>query len=205
MSIPNIKPGDPLPTKATTWNAILGAAREHLARNGGGSPLEAAGGMAIENTSGTDVDRFGVLGVDGLVFAPADDLDAFQAGFALTGVTPSDSDHLGKFAICLEPIAAGEIGQAVVVGLVQVQIEMVDESHKFADVTDADATKLTSSDDGSARIFSVEAGTGTKWGVVSLQSAAGGALPEPGSLYMVLQLQGDPDLAPVWDWVRCHV
>lgn len=35
--------------------------------------------------------------------------------------------------------------------------------------------------------------------------AAGGALPEPGLEYMVLQLQEvDENLVPVWDWVRAH-
>lgn len=204
MNLANLNPGDPLPTKASTWNAILGAARGYKARSAGGASLEAGDGLAIENTSASDVDRFGILGIDGLVFAPADDLDSFQSSFAMSGDTPATANHLGKFAVCLEPIPAGEVGRGVIADLIQVQVDVVDEDHAFADVLDGDNAKLQSSTDGSARIFAKESGTGTKWAVVSLQSGAGGALPDPGSLYMVLQLQGSPDLVPVWDYVRAH-
>lgn len=44
-------------------------------------------------------------------------------------------------------------------------------------------------------------GSDPQWVIVG---AAGGSLPEPGALYQVLQLQGDPDLVPVWDYVRAH-
>lgn len=47
----------------------------------------------------------------------------------------------------------------------------------------------------------VVGGNKPNWVIVG---AAGDSLPEPGSLYMVLQLQGDPDLVPVWDYVRAH-
>ena len=59
---------------------------------------------------------------------------------------------------------------------------MQDESHLYADVTDGDATKLTSGAFGSAMILWAESGTGTKWAVVQL----GGGLPQRGVLLPVL-------------------
>lgn len=45
---------------------------------------------------------------------------------------------------------------------------------------------------------------GTNASFWMIVGAAGESLPEQGSLYQVLQLQGDPDLVPVWDYPRAH-
>jgi hypothetical protein len=49
-----------------------------------------------------------------------------------------------------------------------VKVDVTDEDHGYADVTDADATKLTSVSRGSAQILWKESGTGLKWATVRL-------------------------------------
>ncbi len=52
-----------------------------------------------------------MLGIDGPIFTPVDSEDGFKNRVALVGVTPANPTHLGRFAILLEPIANGKIGQ----------------------------------------------------------------------------------------------
>lgn len=136
-----------------------------------------------------DLDQFSVVGLGDPVITPDDDLDEFKGRIVLEAVTPTEADHKGKFALLLEPLAEGAIGRACVCGACVVQVELTDEDHEFADVTDSDATKLTSCDDGSALILWIEdAGTsvavGTKWAVVLLQGKSPDVVvPEAGHWY----------------------
>jgi hypothetical protein len=48
-----------------------------------------------------------------VLIAPADDPYEFQYTPGPVGVTPVDSDHVGKWIVLLEPIANGQIGRKV--------------------------------------------------------------------------------------------
>lgn len=124
--------------------------------------------------SGDDCPRYGVLGIDGVAIDHANNADQFLNQIVLDGVIPDgdpDTGHVGKFAIALEPIAAGDVGRVVVSGVVQVQINVIDASDKFADIADGDNTQLESTTSGAARILWKESGTGTKWAVVNIGGA----------------------------------
>jgi hypothetical protein len=160
--------GAELSIPAAAWNACLDAAEAH--RNGATPPL--AGGpmefrqadiVLVKNASGSNVSRFGILGISGVVITPDASLSAFQNKNAFTGVTPTTADHKGKFVICLDAIKNGQIGRAWVSGVSAVQIDITDASHEFCDVKDGDRTKLASSGSGSARILYKPSGTGAKW------------------------------------------
>ena len=86
----------------------------------------------------------------------------------MTGATPDEEDHVGKFAILLEPIADGKIGVGCLGGVCPVKIDVEDEDHGYADIADAEAGNLKSCDCGAAQILWKEDGTGTKWAVVRL-------------------------------------
>jgi len=124
--------------------------------------------VLVKNSSGSDVARFGVLGISGVIFTPTDSLATFQDQVAVTGVTPTTASHVGKFVVLLDPIANGKVGRGWIAGVCQVQVDVTDTAHKFCDVRNSDRAKLVSSASGSARIIYSESGTGTKWCVVRI-------------------------------------
>ena len=124
-----------------------------------------AGIVRIRNDSGADVDRFGILGLSGIVFAPEDNQDGFKTSPVLKGTTPT-ADQLERFVILQEPIKSNEIGRGLLLGLSAVQIDVINEDDDYADIIASDATKLRSQPYGATWIAYKEAGTGTKWAFV---------------------------------------
>ena len=142
-----VKSGDPLEIPAETFNAFVDAAIAHRRRQQ--SSTQTARDSArqtdivlVKNSSGVDRNRFNVLGVDGPLFTPTDSADEFKNRVALDGVTPAESDHLGKFVILLEPVGSGQIGRAVASGVCAVKINVQDEGDICADVNDGQAGSL---------------------------------------------------------------
>lgn len=131
----------------------------------------------VKNNSGSDVARFGVLGIGTVQITPTDRLASFQHLPILDGESPTTADHTGKFVVTLEPIANGKIGRAVIDGLVQAQVDSADDAMAFADVTASDLTKLTGRCAGGAQIIYRESGTGAKWALVRIGKAWSGPFP----------------------------
>lgn len=179
-SFRKVNPGDPGPIPHQDWNAAMDAARDFRQRKnkGRGAPRGENASSTIvlvqnDAGSGNDVDRFGILGIDGPLIDPGDNLNEFQNRVALSCVTPNigastEDDHEGRFVITLEPIAAGEIGRAVVAGVVQVQVNVTSTSHQWAEIADGDMDKLVSATWGSARMLYAPTGTGVQWMIVRL-------------------------------------
>lgn len=169
--------GSPLQISAAAWNACLevaGAYRrgELVTRGNGIQQFRQADIVLVQNVSGNDVSRFGVLGLDGVIVTAANNLDNFQQQVAIRGTTPTVADHTGKFAVCLDPIANNAIGRAWIAGVCQVTVDIASTHHTHADVKDSDRTKLRSSQSGTARILYREpGGTGNRWCVVRLADA----------------------------------
>lgn len=122
----------------------------------------------IQNDSGDDLDAFSVLGISGSYFDPTDTDEArsFQnAEPVLVGDTPAEPDHVGKFAILLEPLADGQVGMACVAGVCQVK---VDGTGDYADIKDGETSYLKAGSSGLARVLWRAAGAGEQWAVVRL-------------------------------------
>ena len=176
--------GDPLNIPARTYNAFVELANRAegtLPIFGSTAGQGPAAAVSVQNNSGADVARFGVLGVDSPIFSPTASLVAFQEGIAINGVTPSSASHLGKFVVLLEPLANGKVGSACAAGLVPVQVNVANATDGFADVTGGDTSKLTSGTSGAAQILWKAGGTGTQWAIVRLANpapaASSGGLP----------------------------
>lgn len=166
--------GDKLEIKRDWYNAVTRATeqsrRQRNGQDSGSVPTyDPEGLILVKNTSSDDVNRFGILGIDDILISDSANLSALQNGPALKGVTPAVASHIGKFVIAAEPIKAGFIGRAFIFGYCPVQITMASSGDKFADVTDMDATQLTSTPFGSAQIIWTSASGGTQWSVVRLQ------------------------------------
>lgn len=171
-------PGQKLVITAAAWNACLDAAEAHRRRQGpAGAPLppqfRQADIVLVKNTSGSDVPRFGVLGIAGVIVTPADSLAEFQNQIAVIGTTPA-ATHSGRFVVCLDPLGPNQLGRAWIAGVCQAQVDVAGDGHQFADVLPGDRSKLQSRASGAARIlFRDSAGAGTKWCIVRIGDAGG--------------------------------
>jgi len=168
-----VQSGDALKIPAATFNTFIDAARDFRSRQQGSHQtaqqrFRSSGIILVKNTSGYDRERFDILGIDGPIFTPTDDEEAFKNTAALAGVTPSESTHKGSFVVLMEPVAAGELASACVNGICIAKVDVADASYTCAEITDGDCTRLTASSRGSARILWAENGTGVKWAVVNL-------------------------------------
>lgn len=165
--------GEPLRIPAATFNAFIDAARDFQMRRQSQTAeavqsFRQAGIVLVKNDSGADRERFDVLGIDGPLIGPDDNLDEFQNRVVLQAKTPRHTDHLGRFVVLLEPVREGQIGLAYLDGVCPARLDVQDEDHAFADIQDDDASALVSRDDGAASILWKEAGLGDKWAVVQL-------------------------------------
>jgi hypothetical protein len=167
------RPGSELDIPATAWNACLDAAEAHRRnhnRNRGDAirQFRQADIVRVRNDSGQPVARFGVLGINGVIVTPTASLPEFQSQVAVRGTTPG-ATHAGRFVVCLEPLAANQVGRAWVAGVCSVRVDVAGDDHHFCDVIAGDRTKLKTWPDGAARILYRESGgAGTKWCIVRL-------------------------------------
>jgi len=174
-----VRPGDTLTIPAAAYNAMLDAAvanRQGQATGAGPGPGSAVAGptsttVLIKNNSGVARNQFDILGLDGALFDPATALESFKRQVVLKGVVPT-ADHTGKFVVLQEPARVGSIARACLLGATVARVNVTTESMTFADVLASDATKLQTTSGGKANIVWKQTGTGQKWAVILLGSAA---------------------------------
>lgn len=165
--------GKPMKPSAAAWNALLRLLRQDHKHDRRGNRRQTPSigrqpGTVIVKNNATDVDRFGILGVDDVVITPTENAEGFKEAGALIGILPDEDAHLGKFVVCHEPIPFGEYGRAVASGLTVCQVSFTKAWHPRADVKDSDTTQLLSGLTGAATILWKESGVGTKWAVVKI-------------------------------------
>lgn len=173
--------GQKLQIPAAAYNAFLEQARPAKAEFG----AEARGSrgwpwVRVKNTSGAARARFSILGIDTPIVTPTANLGEFKRGVALKGITPTTASHTAKFVVLDEPLANNKTGWAIAAGPAICKVTGAAQS--FAEVTNSDATKLTMSATGSARVLWAESGTGERWAVVRLGEAAGSSTSFSGAL-----------------------
>ncbi len=171
-NLKKVQSGSPLVIPAQTFNAFIDAARDYQDRQHGqhstGMPSPRGDLVLIKNASGADRARFDILGIDTIVINPTDNFTEFTNRPALSGVTPTEADHWGKFAILAEPIRNGALGLGWLAGMCPVKVLVSKEAHGHADVYSGVTAILRSSGSGAAQILWKESGTGVKWAVVRL-------------------------------------
>lgn len=153
---------------ASTWNAfvdLLTAVGPDL--NAYGSALSNGSRVIVQvkNDTTSPLSPYHVVGLANPVVAPTVNLTTFQQSICFSARVPNKADS-DQFAICAAAIPIGEIGPAVLAGVVPVQIEMAQSWHRAAKSIDGDRTKLRSTSGGGARILWVQSGTGLKWALV---------------------------------------
>ncbi|HOK95554.1 MAG TPA: hypothetical protein PK052_04905 [Anaerohalosphaeraceae bacterium] len=179
-SLKKVTSGDPLRIPAQAYNLFIDTARQYLAskQNAGVRPHPASVNdtrVLVKNNSGADCAQFAVLGIDGIIFDPADALEAFKQQVVVSGTTPSSTTHSdGRFVILNEPIVAGNLGYGWIVGVCQVQVNVTSESHRYADITNGSSASLVSADAGPCVILWKPLGTGLLWSIVRLGASGSG-------------------------------
>jgi hypothetical protein len=152
--------GDRLEIHASTFNTLVDVALDHQRRKHDTARQAAtnvlpSGIVLVRNDSGADRARFDVLGIPGPVLTPTDNIESFKNRVVVVGDVPGASDS-GRFVILAEPIADGSFGRAYIDGVCPARVEMDDESHGFADVTDGETATLFSTAIGTAQLLWVE-------------------------------------------------
>jgi len=168
-----VKAGDPLKIPAPDYNAMIEAAKAHR-RNQINFETEAdrisnqSTVFPIRNNSGSDLDRFSILGIGEPVFDPEFHLNSFKNDIAFDGSTPDD-DHVGKFAILQEPANDGKIANACYGGVSVVRIDITNKNHGFAEAKIGETGHLESGFVGSAQILWPKTPSeGITWAIVRL-------------------------------------
>lgn len=178
MPIKKVRPGADLEISARDWNAIADAVNWVRAQQGGlgrGAALPEipqTGIITVRNDSGAARGRFDVLGLEQPIVLPSDNLSVFQSAYALSAITPA-ATHEGRWCLLLEPLADGKLGRACVAGVTVARLDVVSESHRFAEVVAGDTSRLHSGSSGTATILWAEPGTGERWGVIRIGGGSG--------------------------------
>lgn len=166
-----VLPGQPLVIRADDWNAILestGRATPSRPTMPASHPNGVYLSASVRNDSGSDVDRLGILKIGAPIITATANLAAFKNGLTFIGTTPSTTNPRTQFVVMQEPVKADRIGEGLLVGLTQVQLDVVNALHTRADVKNSTLTMLQSNSYGRAEILWKESGTGTKWATVRL-------------------------------------
>jgi hypothetical protein len=174
-----VSPGQPLRFSAGDINACFEAARAHrerlLRQEDIATSLPQSGIVIVKNNTANDRDILEVLAIDVPLVLPTESLPEWRSRVALSCILPGTT-HAGRYVVLQEPIPAGKIGRAMVIGVTPALLDVTAESDRFAEVVSTVATSLKTGTTGSARILWKESGTGAKRGVVMLTGETGGQM-----------------------------
>lgn len=174
-----VQPGEQVEFSATAWNAMLGAGQAfQRSKNVDFAALSTTRSTTIirvKNTSGSNLDRNTILGLDGPIFTPTDSVNVFLQEVTFKGIVPNIALHRRRYCVLLEPAPQGRVVRAYLAGLCQVNVDIIDPTHEYANIDNANTDNMVSSRFGHARILWKEAdepygyySTGLQWAIVML-------------------------------------
>lgn len=183
----HVSPGQRLRLAAEQVNSLNRMMRAshggQMVSGGLGAADPARNIIYCKNDSGSDVGRWAVLEIGGVVIDPATDADhaeSFQATPVVLGVEPTDPAK--PFVIAVEPIADGAIGRVAASGVVPVKLDVTAEADTTA-ASKAGSTGELKTGSGPAAVLWKESGTGGgKWGLVRFGGGGGGKQPRLGTI-----------------------
>ena len=176
--------GDEFVETARRHNLVNRVARDFLSRQGDQttSPSVDAETILVQNTCGSNVSRFGILGIGDPINLPSTDLDAFQNRIALNGTSPTIDQ---PFFVVQDHIGTNDLGLALASGVTLALLDIQSSSDGFASCTAGVIDRLTTGATGRAEILWKPSGTGTNWGVIRFPY-----VPPPRSPYVDLSQTG---------------
>ena len=176
-----VKAGDKVVIRASTWNAFIDAANwtKEQRQNQYGKGLRSGVGTGIvlmKNGESEPRDRFTALVLSDIAIPPNVNEDEFVSCAPVFVGQKMTEEREGKpYAILLQPLAAGEIGRAMVLGIVPAKVNIEDAEDEYAVPTPGSSTGALKSDaTGVARIIWKAGGGGEQWCLLQLGGAGGG-------------------------------
>lgn len=164
---------------AGDWNAFIDAALAHRA-----GLLDVASGQAARTAQpalvrvrndadpAADLDQFAPVILDDILIPFADNETEFRSRPPVFKAVAPSAQNLDKpMAIIQQPLADGEVGRALLVGVTPAQVDVASEGHRSAELA---AEGLKSADAGPARILWKAPGTGLQWAIILLGGGGGG-------------------------------
>lgn len=133
-----VRPGDKLEIPAAAYNAFIDAAQyvaQHQhdkARALAADELRRQDYVLIRNDSGTPRDRFDILGINGVLIKPTENLNEFKSRIVLRGIMPQPRVHMDNFAVLLDTLPVGGIGRACISGACITRVRMLNEYDQYA-------------------------------------------------------------------------
>ena len=195
-----VKAGDTVVIKASTWNAFIDAANfaKEQRQNQLGKGLRsgvATGIVLVKNGESEARDRFSALVLSDVAVPPNVNEDEFVSCPPVFIGQKMTEEREGKpYAILLQPLAAGEIGRAMVLGITPAKVSIQDADDEYAVPTPGSTTGALQSDaTGVARIIWKAGGSGLQWCLLQLGGAGSGG-GQPDKAYMCL-VNGGTSLA----------
>ena len=176
-----VKAGDTVVIKASTWNAFIDAANwtKEQRQNQLGKGLRSGVGtgiVLIKNAEGEQRDRFAALVLSDIAIPPNVNEDEFVSCTPVFVGQKMTEEREGRpYAILLQPLQAGEIGRAMVLGITPAKVTIQDAEDEYAVPTPGSSTGALQSDaTGVARIIWKAGGSGSQWCILQLGGAGGG-------------------------------
>ena len=176
-----VRSGEAVTISAATWNAFIDAANyvKDVRQNRRGAGLKSGvetGIVLVQNAESGLRGRFSALVLCDIAVHPDANEDEFAScppvfiGRAMTG------DREGwPYAILLEPLEGGQIGRAMVLGVVPAKVAIQDAEDGFAVPAPGSTTgALQSNSAGAARILWKAGGAGEQWCILQLGGAGAG-------------------------------
>ena len=177
-----VRSGESVVIKASTWNAFIDAANfaKEQSQNQIGKGLKSgvgSGVVLVRNGESELRDRFTALVLNDIAVPPSANENEFvSCPPVFIGQKMTDEREGKPYAILLQPIAAGEIGRAMVFGIVPAKVTINDADDQYAVPTpNSSSGALQSDTTGVARIVWKAGGTGSQWCLLQLGGAGGGS------------------------------
>jgi predicted aconitase with swiveling domain len=164
---------------ASGYNAAMEAAEAYERTLRGQSVPSAATAafnqtvVDVRNMLDSPLQRSYVVGLGDWLFDPDNDehLNELAENICVQAVQPDITKHLDRFGVLPSDLVAGEVGPAVVGGLIVAQVQMVDAADLYCTLDDGNVGNLKSAAHGRGRILKVQTGTGVKWALIELGPA----------------------------------
>ncbi len=168
-----VLPGQRLELPAGAFNAFMDAARyvrshQHDAARDSAQELRQTAIVKIRNQTEEDLPRYAVLALGNPIIGPDVNLREFKNKVNFNGDKPGAAPLRQKPVVLLDPLGAGAIGRGILAGVTPVQIDVVRESDRAAELAEDETGHLRSTPYGQTQILWKEPGTGIKWAVVRL-------------------------------------
>lgn len=167
-----VTPGQEITINSGVWNSCIDAARAQRNRHQSrmfepGETFRQGSIIRVKNGSGAGLLRSSVLGVTAPLILPGDNLEVFQNEVLFGAAAPSATSP-GRFVILIEPIGNGNIGRAMIAGVCQVKVNIVNAAHIWCECATGVTANLVSGATGSSELIWQESGLGVKWAVVRI-------------------------------------